>query len=58
MWDANQARQFKATYEKQHKEMWKHWKKAADNKPHKVPTPHTRQPLLLQSLWALKQGGV
>jgi len=36
VWDANQARQFKSALERHHKDMWKSWKKAADNKPHKV----------------------
>jgi len=36
VWDANQARQFKSALDKHHKDMWKSWKKAADNKPHKV----------------------
>ena len=36
VWDSNQARQFKSALDKHSKDMWKSWKKAADNKPHKA----------------------
>ena len=44
VWDSNQARQFKSALEKYHKDMWKSWKKAADNKPHKVRTSRSSLP--------------